>query len=329
MDVYPVAIALAIILDYVFGDPNYRFHPVRLMGQLSQRLEGAFRRAGVTGILSGCAFAVIHPGICVCTYLAVRYGSSQIHPLLVILFDTYCFYSMYAHTDLLKHAHAVYVALRDNAVSRAQRNVAMMVGRETDILDTAGIGRAAIESVAENFVDGSLGIFFWTAIALVFATNIQVNASAAVVVSAIIYRSINTLDAMVGYRNARYIRFGKFSARLDDVLNYIPARFSMLLLLLARPFPEPLMNGLRAWLKYQRCTASPNSGHPESVMAGLLNVRLGGPAYYHGELTDHGWIWESGNDVAPEDIQRCIRLVATANLIGVVSVLLVMVVVFH
>lgn len=312
----------AVTLDTILGDPVFSYHPVRLMGKLASVLERGFRNLNLNGIVGGAGFAMGCIAVSVGAYIGGRLGVTLIHPLLGYAFDALTLWLMYAHRDLVRHAHRVYGPLSGSQLDTARQKVSMIVGRDTSAMDESGIARAAIESVAENFVDGSLGILFWIMVIFPVATLLSMNASITCVTAAVVYRCGNTLDAMVGYRNARYEKFGKFSARFDDVLNYIPARLSVLPLMVAGMLiGGSFANGARAWYRYRNHLASINSGHPESIMAGMLNVRLGGPAYYHGKLSDHGWIWEPGREARAVDIRKCVRIANLANGLSVAVIL--------
>jgi len=304
----------AVTLDSILGDPVFSYHPVRLLGKLATVLECRFRCMNLNGIVGGAGFAMVCIAVAVGAYIVVRLGAALIHPLLGYAFDALILWLMYAHRDLVQHAYRVYRPLSENQLDDARQKVSMIVGRDTSALDESGVARAAIESVAENFVDGSLGILFWMVVLIPVATLISVNVSITCVTAAVVYRCGNTLDAMVGHRNARYENFGKFSARFDDVMNYLPARWSVVPLVVAGALTGGSVgNGVRSWRRYRSRIASINSGHPESIVAGLLNVRLGGPVHYHGSLSDHGWIWEPGREARAQDIRKCVQIANFAN----------------
>jgi adenosylcobinamide-phosphate synthase len=223
----------AVLADAVLGDPVYPWHPVRLMGRSVTALEAGLRRCGWPGYGGGALLLIVE--------LALWGGGSGLlltllktasWPLQALL-AVFLLYSCIALTDLCRHAQPVARALQENDLARARARVQMIVGRNAALLDAPGVARAAVESVAEGFVDGYLSPLFWFATAAVAAAAAGLDPVTWGAAAAVGYRITNTLDSMVGYRNQRYQRFGTASARCDDLVNFIPARLAVPILTLA------------------------------------------------------------------------------------------------
>ena len=197
----------------------------------------------------------------------------------------------------------VYDRLKEKDLPGARRAVSMIVGRDTAHLDEAGVTKAAVETVAENTSDGVIAPMFY----------LMIGGPAA----GWIYKAVNTMDSMVGYKNERYRFFGTAAARLDDILNYLPSRLSALLMIAAGALLKLDARGAyRIWRRDRRNHASPNSAQTESVMAGALNLQLAGDAFYFGKLTKKKTIGDDIRRIAPEDIPRANRLMLTASVLG-------------
>ena len=290
-----IALLLALCLDLLLGDPPWLPHPVRAIGRLALFCESLWRRlipwsqlaGGVTvaSVLAGVGGAV----------LGLLALARSLHPLVGDLLMIYLFYASFAARDLARHGRRVYDALADQDLTRARREVSMMVGRETAGLDGAGVGRAAVESVAENIVDGVTAPIFWAAVAGPLG--------------AMLYKAVNTMDSMFGYKNERYRQFGWAAARLDDLANYLPARLTACLVVIAAALlgHSPLRT-LWIWRRDRRRHASPNSGQTEAAVAGALGIQLGGKAVYFGTTVDKPTIGDAGQPLTPTHILRANRL---------------------
>lgn len=301
----PLLLPAALLLDTLFGDPPNRFHPVCLIGRcahgmeiLARRLRGSTFSAGMLAALGTCCAAW-----CACGLLFVPFsveGSALLPWIPAILAVYICM----APRGLAEHAARVASALRQGDEGEARRAVSMIVGRDTERLDSRGIARAAIESVAENLTDGVFSTLFW-ATAGSLAGGAFGAASAA-----LIHRVFNILDAMWGKKNGRYRRFGTFAARTDDVLNYLPARLILPCISLAALFlpgacaRKALTDG---WT-WRHAHASPNSAWSEAAFAGALGLRIGGPVSYKGIPADYPWIGCGRPDATADDLDRAIRL---------------------
>jgi adenosylcobinamide-phosphate synthase len=280
-----VVFAGAYMLDILMGDPVWLPHPVRLIGLLISRLEALLR--GISSEKSaGLIMTFLVAGSIFCIFYAIDKALS-LHPsALSYLILIYLTSTTIATNGLLKAGRGIIRALEDGEIIMARQRLSEIVGRDTGVLDEKGILRATIESMAENTSDGIIAPMFYYAIGgLPLAMT---------------YKAINTLDSMVGYRDERYRRFGWASARLDDIANFLPARitgvlivFSVLVIKILKDPTHALRithHASRIMLHDGRRHPSPNSGIPESAMAGALGIRLGGPAYYNGVLVEKPFI---------------------------------------
>ncbi len=285
-------------LDGMLGDPRWLPHPVRLMGAfinwceplvLSRFISGTGRR------MAGIMLALFVAGVSFLVAWSLLEVAFLVHPWLGHLLWILLGYTTLAAKDLATHAWEVHSRLQAGSVNEARDAVAFMVGRDTDRLTEPEIVRATVESVAESTSDGVIAPFFYLAIGgppLALA-----------------YKAVNTLDSMIGHREAPYGDLGWASAKLDDLMNVIPARLSARLLVLSSCFQRAAVANV--WRIYRRdCTkhASPNSGHPEAAMAGALGVRLGGPSVYQGVRIDRPQIGDPANVPQARHIPMAIEL---------------------
>ncbi len=279
-------LAAACLLDLLFGDPRWLPHPVRLIGWFAARMEQCTRRLPVSEWSSG--------GLTVALVLAAA-GSGAAAPLLIaahfsrpalLVCAALLLWTALAARDLISHAMQVHAAL-DESLDAARQRVAMLVGRDTDALNTSGVIRACVESVAENMSDGITAPLFWAFIGALTALPAGGDCPAAcAALAAMLYKAVSTMDSMFGYKNERYLRFGWCPARLDDLANFIPARISGLAMVLTAPLAGGSLSGAwRILLRDRRNHASPNSGWPEAAAAGALGLQLGGEASYFGRIT--------------------------------------------
>ncbi|MDR0882333.1 MAG: adenosylcobinamide-phosphate synthase CbiB [Candidatus Adiutrix sp.] len=307
---------LAFIIDWIAGDPPRWPHPVRLVGRLIAWLEKAARRraAGRPAFL-GPAGLILALTVVVSTLAAVWLIlslTSWLWSVLWFLAATYLVFSALCLRDLRQQTGRVERYLRDGYLKEARLNLSLVVGRDTDSLDEDDARRATIETLAENLSDGLIAPLFYLALGgPLLAWG---------------YKAVNTLDSMIGYKNERYLELGRFSARLDDAANYIPARLAALLLILtARLLKYDWRRARAVWARDGRLHPSPNSGQPEAAMAGALNIRLGGPSYYDGALSDKPFINQGGGQAGPEDFEAAQRLVVGASLLMLALALAVLI----
>ena len=278
-------ILLALLLDLMIGDPRWLPHPVVAIGYLINVLDHQLRRVWlnerVAGVLLLLLVVTISAGI---TWILLE-ALTALLPLIgwiaAILVSSTCL----AATSLHKESNRVASALLAGDLPLARRYLSYIVGRDTDGLEGPEIWRAVVETVAENTSDGIIAPLFWLTLGGP--------------VVAMAYKAVSTLDSMVGYRNERYLQMGWASARMDDLLNFIPARLSALLLVMAAPLAGcSVFGAARIALRDRLKHPSPNSGHPEAAAAGALRVRLGGDARYGGTPS---WKEYIGDDLQPLD----------------------------
>ena len=280
----PSPIVAAIIVDLIVGDPQGWPHQARFAGVLSTVYERWLTRHFSRSIRLGLLFWFLVVGTMVAGYVIIRVVCSLISPIVSYAFDVFIIYQAIAARDLHRHAEMVLRALVSGDLSAARKRLSYIVGRDTRDLDASEISRATIESVSESLVDGIVAPLFWAVIGGA--------------PGALIYRTANTLDSMVGHRTPAYEKFGKPSARIDDLLNWAPARLCALMICL---FRVPA-----SWGKVQReagAHASPNAGWPEAAMAYALGVRLGGTNYYDGEAVEGPVFNASGRVAGVDDVR--------------------------
>ena len=295
-----IAFGLGFILDMILGDPYCLPHPIRLIGTLISRLEGRLLKkeaAAQEKRKKGRLLVVAVTGSTVCTAAVLLVVSYMVHPCLGIAVETIMTYQTLAAKCLKVESMKVYRCLREENLAAARKAVSMIVGRDTDVLDEEGVAKAAIETVAENTSDGEIAPMLYDAIGGP--------------VLGFFYKAVNTMDSMVGYKNEKYLDFGRAAAKLDDVMNYVPARISAYVMIFAAYIGGRDFNGGYAKKIYKRDNrnhASPNSAQTESVCAGALGIRLAGDASYFGKLVKKPYIGDALRGVETEDIRRVNRL---------------------
>jgi adenosylcobinamide-phosphate synthase len=268
---YQVLIAFGI--DLLLGDPRWLPHPVKLIGGFAAWLESPLRRAVPNARDAGTLAVVVVLGATASATWLVLAAAGWLNPIVRDVVSIVLLYLCFAARDLAQHSHRVYSALTNGDMTEARRCASMMVGRDTDRLDEPEIVRAAVESVAENIVDGVTAPLFFAVLGGPIA--------------AMLYKAVNTLDSTFGYKNERYLYFGWASARLDDVFNYIPARLTAPLVSLAAALLRlNSLGALRICRRDGRKHPSPNSGLTEAAVAGALSMQLGGLNYYFGQPSE-------------------------------------------
>lgn len=303
---------IAFVLDMAIGDPVYPLHPSRLIGRFAKLIEKLLFEFELAGMFGGILLVTVMIPTVISSYMVLRLLLEALHPAAPFLVDIFFVYSAIASGDLLRHAMRARKSLEGDDIENARKETGKLVGRDTTMLDSTGLSRAVIESVAEGFVDGFLAPIFWYTLAAIVAWYFGFWSSVSGVFAILTYRTINTLDSMIGYRTEKYRLFGRFAARLDDVLNFIPARLSILIM-----FPAALIcgtkatNGFRIALRDRKKHPSPNSAHPESFMAGALGIRLGGPTVYSDKTLEKPWLGD-GCDAEPKHIGTASLLIFCA-----------------
>jgi adenosylcobinamide-phosphate synthase len=301
------ALALGYALDLVVGDPHNIPHPVRWMGRLICALEpplrAAFPKTDRGELAAGAVLAALVPLVSWAVAAAVVVLASRVSPWLGLAVETVICCQMLATKSLRVESMRVHDALDAGDLPAARRAVSMIVGRDTQSLDAAGVTRAAVETVAENASDGVVAPLLYMALG---------GAPLGV-----LYKAVNTMDSMVGYKNDRYRHFGTCAARMDDVLNFVPARVSGALMCAGAALAG--FDGRGAWRIMRRDHAkhlSPNSAYTEAACAGALGVRLAGDNYYFGKLVHKPTLGDATRPVEPADIARANRLLYATSLLG-------------
>ena len=305
-----VSAAIAgFLLDLALGDPAWMPHPVVGMGKCitfaEPRLRKMFPAAPDGEQKAGLVLAAGLP----LAVLTVSGGAirllSRIHSVPGFLLSTVWSWQALAMSDLKKESTNVYGKLTSGTLTEAREAVARIVGRDTENLTEEGVIKAAVETVAENFSDGVIAPMLY-----LFLGGSPL---------ALCYKAVNTMDSMIGYKNEKYLYFGRAAARLDDAANYVPSRLSALLLTAAALLTrEDAENAYRIWKRDRRNHASPNSAQTEAAMAGALGIQLGGPAYYFGELHEKPTIGDPKRKPVPEDICRANRMMTAGGFLGMI-----------
>lgn len=314
------AFIAGFVLDLLIGDPHFIPHPVRLIGSLisfcDKRLNcdvkynSSENEANLTKYKRGVllAFTVIFATFAVSVIILVAAYSINLYAGVIA--EAVMTWQILATKCLRVESMRVYDALRTDGVDAGRRAVSMIVGRDTSVLDEAGVTRAAVETVAENTSDGVIAPMLYTAIGGPML--------------GFVYKAVNTMDSMLGYKNDKYMYFGRFAARLDDVVNFIPARISAYLMIAAAFIGGRQFDGRNAYRIFKRDRfnhASPNSAQTESVCAGALRVQLAGDAVYFGKLVKKKYIGDGLREIEYEDIKCANRLMyITAFLCELLSV---------
>lgn len=314
------AFIAGFVLDLLIGDPHFIPHPVRLIGSLISFLDKRLncddgyniseKKLNLIKYKRGMllAFTVIFATFAMSVIIIVAAYSINLYAGVIA--EAVMTWQILATKCLRVESMRVYDALRTDGVDAGRRAVSMIVGRDTSVLDAAGVTRAAVETIAENTSDGVIAPMLYTAIGGP--------------VLGFVYKAVNTMDSMLGYKNDKYMYFGRFAARLDDVVNFIPARISAYLMIAAAFIGGRQFDGKNAYHIFKRDRfnhASPNSAQTESVCAGALRVQLAGDAVYFGKLVKKKYIGDGLREIEYEDIKRANRLMyITAFLCELLSV---------
>ena len=309
MELSLLAVILGFILDLIVGDPHWLYHPIRLVGHLISGLEkllrSIFPKTEQGELIAGGFLLVLTAGITTAVTWGLLLTAGLVHPCLRFALEVIMCYWVLATKSLKTETMKVYDALKEGDLKKARFAVSMVVGRDTEVLDDIGVTKAAVETVAENASDGVIAPLLFLMIGgapLGF-----------------FYKAVNTMDSMVGYKNDKYLYFGRAAAKFDDVLNYIPARLSGMLMCGAAAFCG--MDSKNAWRIYWRDRynhSSPNSAHTEATAAGAMHIQLAGNAYYFGKLYEKPTLGDPDRPVEYEDIPRVNRLLYATAILSLV-----------
>ncbi|MBR5399479.1 MAG: cobalamin biosynthesis protein CobD [Bacteroidales bacterium] len=285
---YALPIVIGWILDLLLGDPDFLPHPVVLMGKVIAFFEKRLNK-GKDKVFKGAVSAILLVAITIVFFFFLIHYSDKLPIICAILIRSIFVFFFLAGTTLIREVRAVFKAV-DRSLDEGRKQVARIVGRETSSLSAQEIRTAALETLAENLSDGVIAPLFWLMVG-------GIPGMAA-------YKMVNTLDSMIGYRTERYKDFGRFAAKLDDIANWIPARLTAILMVIA----SGKLKTFKFVRKYARQHASPNSGYPESALAGILDVQFGGPHTYFGEVIDKPFIGENPRPLTSEDADKAIKI---------------------
>lgn len=301
------ALLAGFVLDLIFGDPDCAAHPVRLIGKLVLSAETFLRErfpqnekgekaAGLTLVVAVISFTLLFGG-------GILYIAYVINDWLYLVVQAFICFQLLAVKSLKKESMKVYNELVKNDLVEARKKLSMIVGRDTQNMNETQIIKAAVETVAENASDAVVAPMMYFALGGALAM--------------LTYKAVNTMDSMVGYKNEKYINFGRYAAKLDDVANFVPSRFCAVMMIIASMMLKyDHKNALRIFKRDRKKHASPNSAQTESACAGALGVELGGNAYYFGELHEKSAIGDDIKKIQAEDIKKANKLVYAAAIIS-------------
>ncbi|MCI8814126.1 MAG: cobalamin biosynthesis protein CobD [Lachnospiraceae bacterium] len=319
MNLHICVLPVSFLLDLLLGDPRWLYHPICFLGKGISRLEKIMRKVGgcnnpgehpVREVISGGMLALI---MAVCSFgipFAALYALEKRWPIVALILEIFWCWQLLATHSLKQESNKVYKELEKGDLPGARFAVSMIVGRDTDQLSQEGVVKATVETIAENASDGVAAPMFYQALLGVPGM--------------FMYKAINTMDSMLGYKNDRYLYFGRCAARLDDVANFIPARLTAILMILGSFLVK--MDGKNAWRIFWRdrkCHASPNSAQTESVAAGAMHLQLAGDAWYFGKLHKKPAIGDKDREIEPMDIPRMNRLMYAAAFLGMICFTLI------
>ena len=300
-------LAGAVLLDLLFGDPVYAAHPVRLMGRTLAQFEKLLRAAGLDGYFGGTLLFLLLTALWCGGLSGLVLALAHWSYWAAMVLQLFLIYSLLALRDLLRHGWAVEIAVRAGSLPDAHCEVSKLVGRDTERMDLAACRRAAMESLSENLTDGFVSPIFWYAVGGLPGI--------------VLFKIVSTMDSMVGYKTPQYLRFGWCGARLDDVMNWLPARLNWLLISVGAaivPRCSPA-KALRAGWRQHALLPGPNSGWSEATTAGAIQRRLVGQIWRRGQLVTELWLGDERDPPAGEDdsdLRRVAVLITTTGLLA-------------
>ena len=303
-----IKIWIAYVLDLIFGDPQNIIHPVQIIGKvidigekslLEKKYKSDRKYKFFAGMILNITVISLTYGI---TYLIRRTSENSI---ILTVAEIYLMYTVFSINSLAREGNRVYNILKEGNIERARKDLSYLVSRDTGTMDEKMIIRSTMETISENTVDGIVAPMLY-----MFLGGLPLSMT---------YKAINTFDSMVGYKNEKYMDFGKFSARLDDVANFIPARVTGILIVIsAMILGYDYKNSLKIFIRDRKNHSSPNSGHAEAGVAGALGVQFGGKVSYFGKEVDKPGIGDKIKDFELEDIKKNIKIMYVASFLSLI-----------
>lgn len=295
-----IALLIGFLLDKILGDPVWMPHPIVWFGNTVAKCDKIFNK-GRYKIIKGALVTLSLVLLVFFGFFLITYYAYKLNIYFGIGIESIVIFYGIAGTTLIREGKAVFFEL-EKSLDAGRKQVSRIVGRNTSQLSYDQVGAATLETMAENLSDGVVAPLFWYAIAGIPGI--------------MTYKMINTLDSMIGYKSDKYIYFGKFAAKLDDVANYIPARLTALLMIVV----SRSVRAFKFVLKYGKAHSSPNAGYPEAALAGILNVRFGGTSVYFGKEVKKPFIGENQRSFTQKDILKAIQINRLVEIVIVLSV---------
>ena len=300
--IFFIKIWIAYVLDLIFGDPQNVIHPVQVIGKIISTGEKILLRKKYK-FLAGAVLNIFTVSI---TYTLMYLISKSVKiSVFFMIIEIYLMYTIFSINSLAREGNRVYRILKEGDIERARKDLSYLVSRDTEMMDEKMIIRSTMETISENTVDGIVAPMFY-----MFLGGMPL---------AMAYKAINTLDSMVGYKNEKYMDFGKFSAKVDDAANFIPARITGILIVFASMIlGYDYKNSLKIFIRDRKNHSSPNSAHSEASVAGALGVQFGGKVSYFGKETDKPTIGDKTKEFELEDIRKNIRIMYVTSFLSLV-----------
>ena len=301
-----IKIWIAYILDLVFGDPQNIIHPVQIIGKMISLGEKILLKEKSGSRYKFFAGIILNIFVVSITYglTCLIYKSSKISGVFTLI-EIYLMYTVFSVNSLAREGNRVYNILKEGDIEKARKDLSYLVSRDTETMDEKMIIRSTMETISENTVDGIVAPMLY-----MFLGGLPLSMT---------YKAINTFDSMVGYKNEKYMDFGKFSAKLDDVANFIPARITGILIVIASMIlGYDYKNSLKIFIRDRKNHSSPNSGHAEAGVAGALGVQFGGRVSYFGKEVDKPVIGDKIKDFELEDIKKNIKIMYVASFLSLI-----------
>ena len=300
--IFFIKIWIAYVLDLIFGDPQNVVHPVQVIGKIISAGEKVLLRKKYK-FLAGAVLNIFTVSI---TYTSMYLISKSVKiSVFFMSIEIYLMYTIFSINSLAREGNRVYRILKEGDIEKARKDLSYLVSRDTETMDEKMIIRSTMETISENTVDGIVAPMFY-----MFLGGMPL---------AMAYKAINTLDSMVGYKNEKYMDFGKFSAKVDDAVNFIPARITGILIVLASMIlGYDYKNSLKIFLRDRKNHSSPNSAHSEASVAGALGVQFGGKVSYFGKEIDKPTIGDKTKEFELEDIRKNIRIMYVTSFLSLV-----------